>query len=874
MIYRDRFAPESYVTGRLACRGVSDGKVLGSRISRRSPVCLCALLLACEPALAQLSLTLSSTSANPGTTVGLTMSLAAGSPAPAGLEWTFSYPTTQVSAISATAGAASAAAGKALACGSLAGSFRCLASGLNTNGIGTGVIANVQVTLMPNAGTTWINVVSPVGVDATGTGLSPAAAGGVVIVPAVSSVACSPASLSGGGTSTCTAIISQAAPPGGSTLSLASDNSLLAVPSTVIVAAGTTAATFTVNAGAMIPSNQGATVKATLGGSSQIFTVNLLASVVVSSIVCNPGGLMSGGAATCSVTLSRPVSSSATVSLNSNSGLLSVPGVLIVPAGSSTGSVSATAGTVSANGQAVVTAVFGGSSQSTTISLWPTPTLLSLACTPTRIAVGSAASCSVLLSQAAGNLSISVTSTNPALAVPAFVNVDQNTSSATFDATAVATASGWIVLTTSYNGVSKALSLIISAAHSHISSLKAVACSPRRLGTGTHALCEVQFDTAPDSQAGDLELASSSDSLRLPATIRIRPGQSTARFRIDAVTRGTTATITAKLADDIVRETVTLDSGSDPPEVPAHLYAKVANQVQFRVSSPAAGTTYSVSNPPAGAVLNSASGYFQWTPDVSQQGTHTLVFTATSPSGDSVAAPSIIEVDSGTPVITNLVNAASRSQDAACSSGAIARLEGKWLVDGPAVSDPTGNSTELSGTSVAVNGIAVPVLSVSESRVDFLCPATAPGISLDIQLQTSRALAPPIQTISRETALGIFSIDESGEGQGAVLHSGTMTVAMTPNYRYASGIALSGDSLTIYATGIGDAHEVSIAVDEIEIRPQSIAALSGAAGVYQINMVLPDGLTKDNLPISLRVRMLDGSTVTSNKVWVASETSR
>jgi uncharacterized protein (TIGR03437 family) len=317
-----------------------------------------------------------------------------------------------------------------------------------------------------------------------------------------------------------------------------------------------------------------------------------------------------------------------------------------------------------------------------------------------------------------------------------------------------------------------------------------------------------------------------------------------------------------------------LESRNQSLQVPAHLDAKVARPIRFRLSLAGSSATFGASNLPVGAVLDSSSGDFQWTPDLSQQGSHSIAFTAVDPTGDSVTARSIIDVDAGTPVIVRVVNAASRSEDAVCSPGAIGRVEGRWLTDGPPVSDPTGYSRELSGTAVRINGAAVPILSASQSRVDFLCPAAAPGLGLEIALKTANAVAQPIQAVSRQVAPGLFSVDESGKGQGVVMHAGTTTMAMVPNYRYSSRTALPGDLLTIYATGIENAPDISVALGEIEVSPLSVAAVPGIAGVYQLNVILPDGVNEEDIPVSLKIRMLDGSTVTSNKVLVAIETSR
>ena len=155
---------------------------------------------------------------------------------------------------------------------------------------------------------------------------------------------------------------------------------------------------------------------------------------------------------------------------------------------------------------------------------------------------------------------------------------------------------------------------------------------------------------------------------------------------------------------------------------------KYGAEVRFSVFSPDQGDSLSVTSLPPGASFDAASGTFDWTPTAAQQGTYQVTFNALTPTGELVTEDVEVEVDAGAPAITKVINAASHSQDAACSPGAIGRLEGRWLSDeSAAASDASGSSLRLSGTAVLVNGDAVPILYASNTRVDFLCPASVPG---------------------------------------------------------------------------------------------------------------------------------------------------
>jgi uncharacterized protein (TIGR03437 family) len=96
-------------------------------------------------------------------------------------------------------------------------------------------------------------------------------------------------------------------------------------------------------------------------------------------------------------------------------------------------------------------------------------------------------------------------------------------------------------------------------------------------------------------------------------------------------------------------------------------------------------------------------------------------------------------------------------------------------------------------------------------------------------------------------------------------------MAMTPNYRYLSRAALPDELVTVYATGIAAAEEVSVAAGGVEVSPQSIVAIPDLAGIYQVSVRLPSGPEGGDMAITLKSKTLAGSIVNSNDVSVATE---
>ena len=153
------------------------------------------------------------------------------------------------------------------------------------------------------------------------------------ILPTMTSLQCSRSSIASSSSSVCTVTLSQAAPVGGSTVVLSDNSAVLAVPTSVLVAAGAITATLNATTGA-VPSDQTATVTATLNGVSQTATLNLVAPVALSSLACNPTSLGSSATSTCTVTLSKAAPTGGTVVMVSdNNALLGTPASVTVAAG-------------------------------------------------------------------------------------------------------------------------------------------------------------------------------------------------------------------------------------------------------------------------------------------------------------------------------------------------------------------------------------------------------------------------------------------------------------------------------------------------------------------------------------------------------------
>ena len=157
---------------------------------------------------AQLNLASGSTAA-PGGTAALNLSLNAASSGPAGLQWTFSYSPTAITSLSVTPGPAAAAAGKSVTCASGSGSSSCLLTGSNRTTVSDGIVAVVNATLSPATTSTSISMSNPLGATADAAPIALTASSGTVTAGTGTSVGTN--SPGGTGTSASTKYLSDLA---------------------------------------------------------------------------------------------------------------------------------------------------------------------------------------------------------------------------------------------------------------------------------------------------------------------------------------------------------------------------------------------------------------------------------------------------------------------------------------------------------------------------------------------------------------------------------------------------------------------------------------------------------------------------------------
>jgi len=810
------------------------------------------------------TLALSSAPVAPGGTVALALTLT--SPAtkqPAGLQWTVRYSTYAVTAVTATTGSAATAAGKSVLCAGTPGVYTCLVSGLNNNAISNGVVAMINISVAATTTTATIGITGALGTTASGKSIAVTATGGIVTVTplTVSALVCAPNTIVSGGSSSCTVSLNETTAPLGASVTLSSSSSVLGVPPAVNVAGGASSAVFTATAGTN-PTGQSITVTASLNGSSQTAAIIVVAKLMISSLACNPSSVISKGSTTCTIAMNRTVYSSyVTVQLSTSNPLVTIPSSAPVQVGSSSASFTAKVGVIPLAETATIRAAVNGGVVSTLLSLLPPLSQgpqISLSCNDSAVVAGVTFHCSIHSSKPVSTgLDVSLSTSDAQMIVPSSVQVPAGSDTTEF---AVKTQPNdhdrhAVILAQSSAGIQRYIITLLA--------LKpvAVACTPHNPRTGTRFSCDVQLN-APIPEPVALAV-SSSRGVSVPATLVTRPEQSSLTFVALAQPSagGSTASVQVRFGSQMAQDRRFVPPMAHQSDVsPRHILARVGKPISLVLKDPQAqAIPLAGAGLPAGATFDSATARLAWTPDRSQLGVHDLMFAAANPPGAGGGQHLRITVDSGQPVATALVNAASGSPDLVCSPGSRASLQGRWLTD-----------SEL--PHVFVNGVSAPVVMSTATRVDFLCPQDAAGTELQVWLENESGKTNSFATSLRDLAPAIFSA--GGSTQGAIFFDNSL-LAAERSPAVVSQPAQPGDDIFIRATGIDPHSAITATIDEVEVPVETVQPVNDLPGVYNIGVKVPAGAAPgEAVPVAIRVCGSAGPCSASNVVTMAIELPR
>ena len=161
--------------------------------------------------------------------------------------------------------------------------------------------------------------------------------------------------------------------------------------------------------------------------------------------------------------------------------------------------------------------------------------------------------------------------------------------------------------------------------------------------------------------------------------------------------------------------------------------------------------------------------------------------------------------------------------------------------------------TNLNGVTVLINGKLAPLYYVSATQINAIVPYSTQGPTATVVVQngtSSNTVTVPVAV----TAPGVFALDQSGTGAGAVLHSANYAVVNAANP------AVPGETVLVYLTGLGgvtppvadgaipgasniNASPISVYVADVSVTPSYAGLAPGFPGLYQLNIVIPTAIS-------------------------------
>ena len=255
----------------------------------------------------------------------------------------------------------------------------------------------------------------------------------------------------------------------------------------------------------------------------------------------------------------------------------------------------------------------------------------------------------------------------------------------------------------------------------------------------------------------------------------------------------------------------------------------------------------------------------------------TLSLVITTPTAASPSGGANFVVYPPGPQVLGVTNSASYTSTTV-SPGGIITIYGLGL--GPTNlaifpgTDPIATSLPSTGaaTSVTIDGNAAPILYTSGTQVSCIVPyavAAKVGTQVNLAVTYNSLTSTTFKVNVVADDPGIFTLDSSGTGQGAILNYSSATGDYTVNG--TTNAAPKGSTVVIYATGFG---QTSPAGNEIHLiggtvtptavvtltidgQPATVqgaqAPIGSVPGVLQINATVPAGAKTGNDAVVLTV---------------------
>lgn len=237
------------------------------------------------------------------------------------------------------------------------------------------------------------------------------------------------------------------------------------------------------------------------------------------------------------------------------------------------------------------------------------------------------------------------------------------------------------------------------------------------------------------------------------------------------------------------------------------------------------------------------------------------------------------------PYVSAVVNAGSFVMPGLVAPGTMVSIFGSSLADGQMQVYSTPFPNSLEGAQFSVRGVGLPLFYASSGQVNAVIPI---GLNADERDQLivvrDTTQSAPVDLLVADTDPGVFAVNSQGTGQGAVLVGGTAQIA-APAGSIAganAGPATAGQTVSIFVAGLGAVSNPpadgspstgsslttvtpTVTIGGVAGQVTYSGLAPGEVGLYQVNVVIPAGVTTGNaVPV-----VITAGNGTSNTVTIA-----
>ena len=239
---------------------------------------------------------------------------------------------------------------------------------------------------------------------------------------------------------------------------------------------------------------------------------------------------------------------------------------------------------------------------------------------------------------------------------------------------------------------------------------------------------------------------------------------------------------------------------------PASLQVRIVDSCGSPLTSGMVVATFSNSDPQINLVhIGNGTWSGTWQPKNAAQNQVQIGLTAIQGQtrlGGQAILSGTVHPGAPTPLVYSgsVLNAASFAARAPVAPGSLISIFGQQLADGQAIADQAPIPTDLNGTEVLLGGRPLPLRYASDGQLNAQVPYDlAVDTQLSLLVRRGTALSVPENITVAAAQPAVFTVDQSGQGQGAIFRQRSGALALADS----AAPAQAGDALIIYCTGLG-----------------------------------------------------------------------